>query len=50
VTVTVDNHAGLRWLEEELSYAFMQRRPELWAYLEAVMDEVLCEMELVTRS
>ncbi len=44
--IKVDNEAGLAWLEDALAYAFTQRRPELWAYLEAVMDEVLFEMEL----
>jgi len=38
VTVKVDNDAGLAWLDEALAYAYMQRRPQLWAYLEAVFD------------
>jgi hypothetical protein len=46
LTLDVDNEAGLAWLEDALAYAFTQRRPELWAYLEAVMDDVLFEMEL----
>jgi hypothetical protein len=33
-------------LEGALEHAFAQRRPELWSYLEAVMDEVLFEMEM----
>ena len=41
----VDNEACLAWLDDALSQAFEQRRPELWAYLEAVMDEVLFETE-----
>jgi hypothetical protein len=45
-TVKVDNEAGLAWLEGALAYAFAHRRADLWAYLEAVMDEVLFEMEL----
>ena len=49
LTVKLDNDASLAWLEDALAYAFMQRRPELWAYLEAVMDEVLLEMELEAR-
>jgi hypothetical protein len=49
LAVGVDNEATLAWLEDTLAYAFMQRRPELWAYLEAVMDEVLFEMELEAR-
>lgn len=50
VTVKVDNDAGLAWLDEALTYAYMQRRPELWAYLEAVFDDVLFEVELEARS
>jgi hypothetical protein len=50
LTVTVDNDAGLAWVEEALAYAFMQKRPQLWAYLEAVMGEVLFEMEPAARS
>ena len=42
----MDSEAGLEWLDEALSYAFAHSRPELWAYLEAVMDDVLFEMEL----
>jgi hypothetical protein len=49
LTLSVDNEAALAWLEDALAYAFMQRRPELWAYLEAVIDEVLLEMELEAR-
>jgi hypothetical protein len=45
-TVEVDNEAGLAWLESALAYAFAHSRADLWAYLEAVMDEVLFEMEL----
>ncbi len=48
--VSADNEARLAWLEGALDYAFVQRKPELWAYLEAVMDEVLFEMELDARS
>ena len=48
--VSVDNEARLAWLEGALRYAFVQRKPELWTYLEAVMDEVLFEMELDARS
>ena len=48
--VSVDNEARLAWLVGALGYAFVQRKPELWAYLEAVMDEVLFEMELDARS
>jgi hypothetical protein len=49
-TVGVDNEANLAWLEEALLYAFAHSRPHLWAYLEAVMDDVLFEMELEARS
>ena len=41
----VDNEACLEWLESALQEAFEQRKPELWAYLEAVMEEVLFETE-----
>jgi hypothetical protein len=41
----VDNEACLRWLDCALQEAFEQRKPELWAYLEAVMDEVFFEIE-----
>jgi hypothetical protein len=50
VPVKVDNDAGLAWLDEALTYAYMQRRPELWAYLEADFDDVLFEVELEARS
>jgi hypothetical protein len=49
LTLGVDNEAGLAWLEDALAYAFAHSRPGLWAYLEAVMDDVLFEMELETR-
>ena len=45
LVVSADNEARLAWLEGALDYAFVQRKPELWAYLEAVLDEVLFEME-----
>ena len=48
--VSTDNDAVLTWLESAMRHAFTQGRPELWAYLEAVMDEVLFEMELTTGS
>ncbi len=50
LAVSEDNEAPLAWLEGALGYAFVQRKPELWAYLEAVMDEVLFEMDLDARS
>jgi hypothetical protein len=43
---SADNEAVLSWLEGALGHAFAQRRPELWSYLEAVMEEVLFEMEM----
>ncbi len=46
LAVSEDNEARLAWLERALDYAFVQRKPELWDYLEAVMDEVLFEIEL----
>ena len=45
-----DDSATLAWLEDALRQAFELRRPELWAYLEAVLEEVLFEMELATGS
>jgi hypothetical protein len=45
LAIGVDNQKTLVWLESALEYAFMERRPELWAYLEAVMEEVLFEMD-----
>jgi len=41
----VDNEACLGWLDGALQQAFEQRKPELWAYLEVVMDEVFFEIE-----
>jgi hypothetical protein len=41
----VDNEACLEWLESALQEAFEQRKPELWVYLEAVMEEVHFEIE-----
>ena len=41
----MDNEACLTWLDGALEQAFERRKPELWAYLEAVMDEVVFEME-----
>ena len=49
LTLSVDNEAGLAWLDDALAYAVAHSRPELWAYLEAVMDDVLFEMELEAR-
>ena len=48
--VSADNEAMLAWLERALEHASARRSPELWAYLEAVMYEVLFEMELATGS
>jgi hypothetical protein len=47
--VKVDNESSLAWLEEALAHAFTHGRSELWAYLQAVMDDVLFEMELEAR-
>ena len=49
VVVSGDDDAGFVWLNEALEQAFTQRKPKLWAYLEAVMDEVLFELELESR-
>jgi hypothetical protein len=45
-----EGYATLAWLEDALRQAFELRRPELWAYLEAVLEEVLFEVELATGS
>ena len=45
LAVSEDNEACLAWLEGALDYAYVQHKPELWAYLEAVMEEVLFEIE-----
>lgn len=50
MSVSVDSKARLAWLDEALAYAFAHSKPELWAYLEAVKDDVLFEMELEARS
>ena len=42
--MSVDNEACLAWLDGALGWAFEYGKPELWAYLEAVMEEVLFEM------
>ncbi len=44
-TTGVDNEVCLAWLDGALGQAFENRQPELWAYLEAVMEEVLFEIE-----
>ena len=44
--VSVDNEAGLTWLESALEHAFTRGQMVLVAYLEEIMDEVLFEMEL----
>ncbi len=41
----VNNEACLEWLDGALQGAFERRKPKLWAYLEAVMDEVMFEIE-----
>ena len=45
-TSGVDNEVCLAWLEGALRQAFKDSKPQLWAYLEAVMDEVLLELEV----
>ncbi len=39
----VDNESCLTWLDRALEQAFKRRKPELYAYLEAVLEEVLFE-------
>ncbi len=41
----VDNEASLAWLDGAFEQAFEQRRTQLLAYLEAVMEEVLFETD-----
>jgi hypothetical protein len=41
----MSNEVCLAWLEGALEQAFENRQPELRAYLEAVMEEVLFEIE-----
>jgi len=48
--VSLDNEAGLAWLESALEHAFTQGQMVLVAYLEEVMEEVLFEMELAAPS
>lgn len=44
--VNVDNEVTLAWLDSALGWAFMEGKPELWAYLEVVLEEVLFDEEL----
>jgi hypothetical protein len=44
--VSTDNDAVLTWLESAMRHAFTQGRPELWAYLEAIMEDVMFVMEM----
>jgi hypothetical protein len=39
----VNNEASLAWLDRALEYALENRKPELYAYLEVVREEVLFE-------
>jgi hypothetical protein len=41
----VDNEAALAWLEVEFKQALTQARYTYLAYLEAVLDELLLELE-----
>ena len=40
-----DNETCLAWLDGAPGRAFEDGKPELWAYLEAVMEEVHFEMQ-----
>jgi hypothetical protein len=44
-----EDQATLAWLDDALRYAFELAKPDLWAYLEAVLEEVLFETEPATR-
>jgi hypothetical protein len=46
LVVSEDNEAVLAWLDGALRQAFTQGRMVLVAYLEAIMEEVLFEMEM----
>jgi hypothetical protein len=46
LVVSTDNEAMLAWLDGALRQAFTQGKMVLVAYLEAVMEEVLFEMEI----
>jgi hypothetical protein len=50
LTVNADNEEVLAWLDDAMRQAFELGKPELWAYLEAVMEEVLFEMEIETET
>jgi hypothetical protein len=43
--LSLDNEAALAWLNDALGRALEDDRPELLAYLEAVMDEVRFEIK-----
>jgi hypothetical protein len=43
--LSVDNEACLAWLDGALGRAFEDGKPELWAYLEAVMEKGYFEMQ-----
>lgn len=45
-----DSETCLAWLDGALMRAFEDGKPELWAYLEAVMEEVLFEIEAHSRN
>ena len=47
--VSKDNEARLAWLEGALEWAFAHGQTTLAAYLEAVLEEVLFEIELDAR-
>jgi hypothetical protein len=44
--LSTDNEVGLAWLEGALEHAYARGQTHPLAYLEAVMEEVLFEMEL----
>lgn len=44
--MSTDNDAVLTWLDSALRYAFTQGGPELWDYLEALMEDVRFVMEM----
>jgi hypothetical protein len=50
LVLNTDDEVELAWLEGALEHAYTQRQTQLLAYLEAVMEEVLFEMELESPS
>ncbi len=50
LVLNTNDEVELAWLEGALEHAYAQGQTQLLAYLEAVMEEVLFEMELESPS